>query len=658
MRYLIAGTMRCFSMLFLLLLAASSGVAEPTGHVPKTDFLPSRDMYPVPNKSRQMWFGKAAVGVSGSGAEFGACIGEIDSALVQWEHGKTLPATDPMSKPLAQVLSAAVANHPTKDKTFGFKVSHAIQKGAGDYIPDADRVAAGSAADITSKLDSTRKPVRITLKHGPTGVLHALAVYDYYEAGGKIHLKVADPNYPPGVTDSKADSRVLIFDKAKGKFDTYDTNYSSPEVITKPIAPAKRDFYLKTLRDAAIKYELPSPVPLSQTSTMRPVTVTNDPKVGGVLIQFDPAMLDGSVAEQDLEAVETQVQQFIDSGKQGGAMFKVGRQPEEPDWVLLSLNHLAKSDTRALNGLTRVCGYVNGVDGDLVIVGRREKRMLPMIGLDTLTVALRAIWRDDMKPFVSLDPHPRDFSGPQKVRVGGLPEDLKTTDFVRVMLEADYLMKQVDLGVMVPDLPGFKSLMQLSAENQDKLELTPHRAWLSPLSAPVADILEWNAGGYSAVVFQGGVQVMTEAMRVAGDGLVGTGRTDFINREASAQWTRNYAELVRLKGYEVLHELQGVLDVCKLCALWRARGVKHPALDKLAARTPATGLTKSSYEGIKPRHISGSDIGVTGGAQARTRVNPRSIIKYPQLEQLMGLCTGGWSIEGDKKSERFRCRRP
>jgi hypothetical protein len=115
------------------------------------------------------------------------------------------------------------------------------------------------------------------------------------------------------------------------------------------------------------------------------------------------------------------------------------------------------------------------------------------IDLDVLVVALRAVWRDGTVPFVSLDPPPGDPLGDPVVRLGGVPEDAKDSAFLRILLAADYRMKEILLGSRAVQDPHVRSLASLLERNPPVREVA-NRFWLAPLSAIGADVLETRRG--------------------------------------------------------------------------------------------------------------------------------------------------------------------
>lgn len=152
-------------------------------------------------------------------------------------------------------------------------------------------------------------------------------------------------------------------------------------------------------------------------------------------------------------------------------------------------------------GITKFIGYVvDEPNRDLILIGQCAPA-LPYIYLDDFIIALRNIWNKyaplrgntyySSYPGCSIDPEPNVLQGlevlaqdiiggsyrekieegiqkwhsicrsAQKVRVEGIPFD---THFARVMVKADYDMKNLVDGADSLDIPGFKSLMDMTLE--------------------------------------------------------------------------------------------------------------------------------------------------------------------------------------------------
>src|SRR6185369_5485853 len=76
---------------------------------------------------------------------------------------------------------------------------------------------------------------------------------------------------------------------------------------------------------------------------------------------------------------------------------------------------------RTLGGLTRIYGYlIEPGAKDVMLIGS-ETAGGPPIRADDLVNGLKLVYRDGIVPMISLDPDPTDLSGPQQVRLIGVP---------------------------------------------------------------------------------------------------------------------------------------------------------------------------------------------------------------------------------------------
>src|SRR5439155_13664825 len=155
-------------------------------------------------------------------------------------------------------------------------------------------------------------------------------------------------------------------------------------------------------------------------------------------------------------------------------------------------------------------------DDDILLIGQ-ENENGSLVDLDVFTVALRTVYKTGSVPFVSLDPDPADMYGPQKVRVGGLPAELENTEFVRILLDADYDMKLIGLGELKLEIEGFQSWYDLLRERRPGGE-SIGRFWLVPQAMGAGDVRENG----QAFLFDSEVQIQTERLKKVGDFLMGT----------------------------------------------------------------------------------------------------------------------------------------
>ena len=152
-------------------------------------------------------------------------------------------------------------------------------------------------------------------------------------------------------------------------------------------------------------------------------------------------------------------------------------------------------------------GYILKED-DIILVGKMDPGR-PKIDADLLTVALGSIYRTGTWPFVSLDPDPANPYRNQIPRVGGMPKEHTETEFVRIMLDADYDMKRISLGELSLNIPRFLSHYDILREFDEPGIPEMRRFWLAPGVATSGDVMEND----DAVVFESSVVVLTERIK-------------------------------------------------------------------------------------------------------------------------------------------------
>jgi tetratricopeptide (TPR) repeat protein len=281
--------------------------------------------------------------------------------------------------------------------------------------------------------------------------------------------------------------------------------------------------------------------------------------------------------------------------------------------------------------IERIVGFVLApAQRDVLLVGVPARRPENRIELDDLVVGLRAVWRDGEVPGVSLDPAPDAPGGAQYPRVIGVPESSR---FARIMLDADYAMKRIIMGAQPVGAPGYASLLRLrAAGTAADGKAGRDRFWFFPVPLRAGDLQV--SPGARGVLFNAGVQVLTEGQRLAAQGFVGTGAADPTAARAAELFTAALDELERTgEGAPpgVFAALHGLIDIVTLCTVWRGAGVDAAPLGALAAlpvrrREGAQALPKF-YPGVTSRLELGGGVAYTmsGGVQAKVLATQRSI---------------------------------
>jgi tetratricopeptide (TPR) repeat protein len=297
--------------------------------------------------------------------------------------------------------------------------------------------------------------------------------------------------------------------------------------------------------------------------------------------------------------------------------------PYRDDWAALP------DSIRHPGPMSRIRGYVVLPEQDDVVLVGDKVPGEASIDIDDLIVGARSVWKDGGVPFCSLDPNPTDFAGPQSVRVSGVPG---ASGFALKMLEADYLMKRMLLGLEPVAVQTYRSYRSIIAEYPQKPSF--NRFWLFPVQPEAGDI-ETSVDGRTAL-FQSGTQILTEQMKSTEDGLVGIGSVESAAEEAAAGLTADYDEIA--KTHSAFQELQGLFDIVLAARLWRYNSVHSGALEALV-RLPYTPVSvPTSYSGLKVE-IQKTDHGIFvlgGGVHARTAPTHKAMISVddPELGEL------------------------
>ena len=253
-----------------------------------------------------------------------------------------------------------------------------------------------------------------------------------------------------------------------------------------------------------------------------------------------------------------------------------------------------------LAGLTRIDAVLlvpaaaDGSGGDIVVVGPAggfaaddAGRVLstangrPVLRLDDLAVALRA----SRQPVItcSIDPVPErqaamaravanlpparsigqakavyqrmaDLLGEQTVRLVGVPPE---SHFARTLVEADYRMKLVSIGLEPAGVRGVPSHLDLIRPGGNSTQ----RWWFVPAYDPFTTDGDRTAYGFAGPR----AKVLSAEEVVTAGGRVDAGRT----RESTMRWARGFSEnfAAVAEAKPVFAELQNLFDLAVLAAL-------------------------------------------------------------------------------------------
>jgi hypothetical protein len=257
------------------------------------------------------------------------------------------------------------------------------------------------------------------------------------------------------------------------------------------------------------------------------------------------------------------------------------------------------------------------VDDRGTMVGKTTGR--PVLLLDDLLVAFQAI--TDPNPSViscSIDPSPEGYArlqrhakqlrtignpaqtaagieqqlGPQLISVNGVPA---TSHFARVMVAADYRMKQMGMGLQRAPIAGMASFLQMAKASGSGLSNTMPRWWMEPDYQPLAsdaDGLTWEIRGSR-------VKTLSENDFYQADGSrQETGRSDPVSQKWAQNMTQRYQELALAE--PVFGQLQSCMDMAIVAALVVAKDL--PA--KAHCELPMLTGKLSSAEFPAPKQVA------------------------------------------------------
>jgi Flp pilus assembly protein TadD len=308
-------------------------------------------------------------------------------------------------------------------------------------------------------------------------------------------------------------------------------------------------------------------------------------------------------------------------------------------------------DIRYPGGIGRINGYVlDPRRKDVFILGTKARNREARIDLDLLSVLVDSVWGRGLTPTVSLDPLPEDPAGPQYPRIANVPRDSLVA---RVMLDADYAMKRIHLGAERVSQPGFESLAALYAKTPP-IDAFAARFWLRPMPLSMDGLRVSESG--RMVLYETGVQALTEAVRVDDNGIAGTGAVSLLHGRAAELFTRFYERLESsptIAPAGIFAQLHGIVDIVTLGRLLRASAVDYEVLHELRklpyTRLSADKAVPSFYPGLHVRYgqSGGTDLYMSGGVDLRSRPTRLSVDRFDDyVGRTLEQAADGFSASG------------
>ncbi|MEQ1764214.1 MAG: tetratricopeptide repeat protein [Pyrinomonadaceae bacterium] len=252
--------------------------------------------------------------------------------------------------------------------------------------------------------------------------------------------------------------------------------------------------------------------------------------------------------------------------------------------------------------LSRIVGFVNDVErNDLVLIGERGTPQASL-SIDDLIVGFQAVLKFNATPLCSLDPDPADPEGPQRSRIGGVPND---SGFALTMLEADHLMKKMAAGTVVVTEPGYITMGNVLERliGKGSIPDLSSRFWFYPRSLQPGDI-ETSSDG-RVVSVRSGIEVLTQRIVLSHDGIVSSDRLD----ETADQWARGFNRVfgdLQPKHPE-FQRLHGLFDVVLTAKILQKLEVQPQLLDRFNALPYERVAVPATYASVKSDPISGPD---------------------------------------------------
>lgn len=430
-----------------------------------------------------------------------------------------------------------------------------------------------------------------------------------------------------------------------------------------PVVAGERE---QRLVDALISEIIPSrqaltgfPLPPEIVEQMEAAARTAGEK--GVRISYDRHRLRAAVAGASGDACDPAADQILRefSARPDAWMVDV-----DETTVALSIARLMRrgenppTEVRALGWIRRVVGYVvDDANGDIVILATPGEVGVETLTLDDLAVIIKSVWEQGRTPICSLDPKPgQSLEAGFITRVEGVP---RASRFGNVMLDADYDMKRIGMGLDPLNIAGMKTVYdhQVVRATVDALQGTSgkghlSRFWLTPIQPNPGDI-RVSAGG-RVVLFRSRVQVLTEVMIMAQEGMIGTHRMDPADEKGVREFTKNYDRIAEKR--ENFAKLNALFDLTLMAGLMREHLPACPLLDQLSRRRVAPVPIHDAAYAVLHKDLNGRPF-IVGGCEALFPDPVRAVKDFDGTEQVAALLRkmgeGGTSDSTRSKRDEY-----
>jgi hypothetical protein len=226
--------------------------------------------------------------------------------------------------------------------------------------------------------------------------------------------------------------------------------------------------------------------------------------------------------------------------------------------------------------------------------------------------------------------------GPQDVSVFGVPAN---SHFASVLVEADYRMKLMSVGLERPKIAKWQSHLQLVGSGGNTLQ----RWWFTPLYDAFRQSADGNAFQFSGQR----VQLMSQSEQVSASGQRSAAALQAQSIEKFAkQFTERYEDVAEVS--PIFAELQNIIDLAILAALFEKEQLPERVSWSMELfldedRTPlAKGNSPSTVASVCNYRRAGSSIvGLVGGG---VTITPSQLLRQVSFE-----CSGNRELESSSR---------
>jgi tetratricopeptide (TPR) repeat protein len=282
--------------------------------------------------------------------------------------------------------------------------------------------------------------------------------------------------------------------------------------------------------------------------------------------------------------------------------------------IAASLKNMAAGAATDFGELNHIDGLVlDGDHGDVVLLGSHDPD-LPRIPVEVAAALARSVYVNGTAPFISIDLDHYDLSKPQTSRIGGVPQELRSSELIRRMLHADYEMKRFSLGL--DDVQGIRSLKSLLKEHPEHGKFIKHRLWISPRPLTYGDVRIGKRGRNSVIAFESSPIVSTAFDKgvsvtgptASGDTSAGVPEPEIVAGDLTSQ----YAAIERQFPEAMFGEVRQIIELATAMSILREQTLPTQCADsvhRFAAITVPSVEVPSEFDLRKIEYPDGFIVG-------------------------------------------------